>query len=95
MAVGSEALGLAPASLAVVRFKQHQVHCTDAAETTGVTNTAEYNAAKPDVGKAAGSSMPFPADVTINWPKNKCMITYILAICYLVFFNVKLSFFTF
>ena len=26
----------------------------------------ECNAAKPDVGKAMGSSMPFPADATIN-----------------------------
>ena len=32
-AMGFEALGLAASSLAVVRLKQHQVHCTDAVET--------------------------------------------------------------
>ena len=61
VAAGYEALGLAALSLAVVRFKQRPVY-----ETTGVTKTAECNAAKPNVGKAVGLSMPFPADVTIN-----------------------------
>ena len=65
-AVGSKALGLAAVDLAVVRFKQHWEHCTDPAETTGVTKTAECNVVKPDVGKVSGSSMPFPADTTIN-----------------------------
>ncbi len=65
-AAGSKVLGLASVGLAVVRFKQQGVHHTDAAETTGVIKTAECNTAKPDLGKAAGSSMPFPADVTIN-----------------------------
>ena len=32
-AAGFEALGWMALSLAVVRLKQHQVHCTDAAET--------------------------------------------------------------
>ena len=84
-AAGSKALVLAAVSLAVVRFKQHWVHHSDAAETTGVTKTAGSNAAKPNVGKATGLSMPFLADVTINQPKNKCMIVYILAFCYSVF----------
>ena len=53
-AVGSEALGLAAVGLAVVRFKQCWVDHTGTAETTGVTKTAECNAAKPDVGKAMG-----------------------------------------
>ena len=35
-------------------------------EPTSVTKTAEPGAAKPDVGKATGLSMPFPTDVTIN-----------------------------
>ena len=35
-------------------------------EPTSVTKTAEPSAAKPDAGKAAGSSTPFPADATIN-----------------------------
>ena len=41
--VGFEALGLTALSLVVVRFKQHQVQCTDAAETTSVTKTPEHN----------------------------------------------------
>ena len=65
-AAGSKALGLVTVGLTVVRFKQHRVHHTDTAETTNVTKTAEYNAAKPNVGKAAGSPSPFLADVTIN-----------------------------
>ena len=52
-------------SLAHVRFKQHQVHHTDASETTSVTKTPEHHAAKPNVEKALGSSMPFLADATI------------------------------
>ncbi len=86
---GLEALGLVAVSLAVVRFKQHWVHHTDAAEITGVTKTAGSNAAKPNVGKATGLSMSFLADVTINQPKNKCTIICILAFCYSVFVNVK------
>ena len=64
--VGFEALRLAASSLAVVRIKQHKVHCTNAAETTNVTKTPDHNAAKPDVGKVMGSSVPCPADTTIN-----------------------------
>ena len=41
VAAGSEVFGLAAEDLAVVRFKQHWVHRTDAAETTSVTKTAE------------------------------------------------------
>ena len=48
-AVGFEKLGLVAVSLAAVGFKQHQVLCTRAAETTSVTKTPELNAAKPDV----------------------------------------------
>ncbi len=51
MAVGPKALGLVALGLEVVRFKQHWVHCTDAAETTHVPKTAESNVAKPNVGK--------------------------------------------
>ena len=65
-AVGFEELGSVVVGLAAVGVKQHQVHCTNASETTSVTNTPEHNAAKPDVGKAMGLSMPFLADVTIN-----------------------------
>ncbi len=39
VAAGFEALGLAALGLAVVRFKQHKVHRTGAAETTSVTKT--------------------------------------------------------
>ena len=39
-AAGLETLGSVASGLAVVRFKQHQVYCTDAAETTSVTKTA-------------------------------------------------------
>ncbi len=35
-------------------------------EPTSVTKTAEPGAAKPDAGKAAGLSTPFPEDATIN-----------------------------
>ncbi len=35
-------------------------------EPTSVAKTAEPGAAKPDVGKAAGLSTPFPEDATIN-----------------------------
>ena len=65
-AVGFEKLGSAASSLTAVGFKQHQVHLTNAAETISVTKTTECNAAKPDVGKAAGSSMSFPAVAKIN-----------------------------
>ena len=63
-AAGFEKLGSATA--AATSFKQHQVHRTDAAETTSVTKTPEHNAAKPDVRKAVGLSVPCPADETIN-----------------------------
>ena len=49
-----EALGLAMSNSEAVWFKQHQVHCTNAAEPTSFTATPEHNAAKPDVGEAAG-----------------------------------------
>ena len=35
-------------------------------EPTSVAKTAEPGAAKPDAGKAVGSSMLFPTDTTIN-----------------------------
>ncbi len=66
VAAGCKALGLVAVGLAVVRFKQHQVHHTNTAETTSVTKTAECNAAKPNVGKAVGSFMTFLANATIN-----------------------------
>ena len=49
-----EALGLATSNSEAAWFKQHQVHRNDAAEPTSFTATAEHNAAKPDVGEAAG-----------------------------------------
>ena len=53
-AAGFEVLGSEASGLADVRFKQHQVHITNAAETTSVTKTTEDNSAKPDVWKAVG-----------------------------------------
>ncbi len=63
--MGFEELGFAAAGLAAVGFKQHQVHHLDTADPTSVTETTERDAAKPNIGKAKGSTMPFPADVTI------------------------------
>ena len=77
-AAGFEKLG--SATLAATSFKQHQVHRTDAAETTSVTKTPEHNAAKPNVGKAASSSMPFLADVTIKLIRKINYYDYILTI---------------
>ena len=53
-AVGFEALGLATSNSEAVWFRQRQVNCTNAAELTSFTVTAELNAAKPDVGEAMG-----------------------------------------
>ena len=53
-AVGFEALSLVALGLVAVRFKQHQVHPPDAAESTSVTKTAECNDTKTNVRKAAG-----------------------------------------
>ncbi len=92
MAAGPKALGLVALGLEVVRFKQHWVHCTDASETTGVPKTAECNVAKPDVGKLRVCPSHFRQMRQSTKPKNKCMIFYILAIYYSVFFvNVKRS----
>ena len=61
-----EKLGSMISILAADGFKQHQVDCTNAAESTSVTKTPEHNAAKPDVKKTPGLSMLCPADVTIK-----------------------------
>ena len=53
-AAGFEALGLATSNSEAVWFKQHQIHCTNAAEPTSFTATPEHNAAEPDVGEAMG-----------------------------------------
>ena len=43
------------------------VRCTiRTLEPTSVAKTTEPGAAKPDAGKAAGPSTPFPTDATIN-----------------------------
>ena len=65
VAAGFEELGLLALSLVVVRFKQHQVKGTNAAETTSVTKTPEHNASKSYVEKAMGLSMPFLVDGTL------------------------------
>ncbi len=89
-AAGPKILGLAALGLEVVRFKQYWVHCTDAAETTSVTKTAECNVAKPDVGKLRARPCHFRQTQQSTKPKNKSMISYILAIYYPVLFvNVK------
>ena len=55
-AAGFKELGLAAAGLVAGGYKHHQVHCPDTAEPTSVTKTTECNAAKPNAGKATGSS---------------------------------------
>ena len=56
VAAGFVALGSGAVGLVVVSLKQYQVYCPDAAEATSVTKTTEHNAAKPNAGKAVGSS---------------------------------------
>ena len=46
-AVGFEALGSATSNSEAVWFKQHQIHHTNAAESTSFTTTPEHNAAEP------------------------------------------------
>ena len=59
VAVGFEAMSLAASGLAAFGLKQGQVHHPDATEPPSGTKTAECNAAKPDVQKAAGFSISY------------------------------------
>ena len=55
MAAGFDELGSAASSLAVVCFKQCQVHRTDAAEITSVTKTPEHDIGQGYYGLKTGS----------------------------------------
>ena len=61
-----KALGLAAVGSAVVRFKQHWVHSTEAAETTSVLQDHRMQCCKAKCGEAIVLSRPYLADVKIN-----------------------------